>query len=43
MKIFIIDHHEIPKIIKKKISIFINPHLSKNEEISSSGLVYFIF
>jgi RecJ-like exonuclease len=42
-EIFIIDHHEIPKIIKKENLHIINPHLSKNEEISSSGLVYLFF
>ncbi len=37
--IFIIDHHEINQIIPENVEI-INPHLTDNEKISSSGLTY---
>jgi single-stranded-DNA-specific exonuclease len=37
--VFILDHHEINSEIPNSINI-INPHLNKNENISSSGITY---
>jgi RecJ-like exonuclease len=39
-EIFIIDHHEIPKMEESESFHIINPHLSSDEELSSSSLTY---